>query len=349
MRANTLFAMLMCVCAAMFVAPAITTGQPGKGKGGFGGGGFGGMTPDANKLFDYYSQGQPYVDINKVRWGRTQMLEWAQEKGITNGQLTRPQFLEYQESLKAKLSVGGGKIGFAPGGGENGGKKKFGDGGPGASPTPATPTNPGLLNQLADEQFKRHDNNNDNKLTPDEMPGSLRRDLNRWDKNGDGLIDQAEFRDYYATRLGGGGDDGGAKGIASIIIEEEELDRKTVVFRVGGKLPPGLPAWFKELDTAGDKDGQVALWEWKKGGKELDDFRTWDLNDDSYVTIDEATRVQAKANGKSSNGSGSLSETTSIYPSERPQFGGFGKGGFGKGGFGGKDWKGGKGKKDRDN
>ena len=65
-------------------------------------------------------------------------------------------------------------------------------------------------------------------------------------------------------------------GPATILVEED-LDKRPVVYRVGN-LPKGMPSWFQELDT--DKDGQVALYEWRKGGKDMKEFAIWDRNDD---------------------------------------------------------------------
>ena len=57
------------------------------------------------------------------------------------------------------------------------------------------------------------------------------------------------------------------------LMEEEDWDRKPTVLRAG-KLPKdGLPTWFKELDT--DGDGQVALFEWRKAGKNLQHKRSF--------------------------------------------------------------------------
>ena len=64
-----------------------------------------------------------------------------------------------------------------------------------------------------------------------------------------------------------------------------------IVFRAG-KLPKGLPSWFDELDT--NKDGQVALHEWRKGGRGLDEFAEIDRNDDGFITIEEALRYVAQ-------------------------------------------------------
>jgi hypothetical protein len=56
-----------------------------------------------------------------------------------------------------------------------------------------------------------------------------------------------------------------------------------------GHLPDGLPSWFEEYDL--DKDGQVALWEWRKfPGNTIADFKLWDLNDDGVITADEVIR-----------------------------------------------------------
>jgi Ca2+-binding EF-hand superfamily protein len=54
---------------------------------------------------------------------------------------------------------------------------------------------------------------------------------------------------------------------------------------VAGSQPKGLPPWFEALDKNGD--GQISLREWLAGGKKLDDFRKFDLNDDGVITPDE--------------------------------------------------------------
>jgi hypothetical protein len=264
-----------------------------------------------------------------------------------------------------------------PGGDPNGGfggKKKFGDGGgfpggmvPGINPSVAL--NPDAVNQQADMDFRRRDNNGDGRLAIEEVPQDMRRTFLKWDKNADGFIMVDEYREFFMARAMGSLDEmSGSKGVASIIVDEEELDRKTVVIRAG-KLPTGLPEWFSELDY--DKDGQVALWEWRKGGKSVEDFGgIWDLNDDGFITPEEALRSQSTIARNSKNGDGTSQSANGDNRSkgkgkwggfggdpngggngERPAWGpggmfpGGGGGGMFPGGGGGKDGGGKKGKK----
>jgi RNA polymerase sigma factor (sigma-70 family) len=48
-----------------------------------------------------------------------------------------------------------------------------------------------------------------------------------------------------------------------------------------GKLLQGLPKWFNDLDT--NRDGQVSLSEWHKAGRNIDEFREWDRDDDGLI------------------------------------------------------------------
>jgi Ca2+-binding EF-hand superfamily protein len=302
MRATNLLALLIFGVAAIFVAPAVTTGQfPKKG------GGMKGFNMDPGQLFDWIAKGKPSIQISDLRGGQSQAAaQYAAKKGITNGMLNRQQFMEFQAEMMA-MRMSGGR---APQGG-----------GPPTAPNVTivqSQSGSDVINQLSDAEFRRKDTNGDGKLNQDEMSGFLRSNLAKYDKNGDGLIDMYEYREYFAARLAGnvgGKDDSGTRGIASIIIEEEELDRKPVVFRAGGQMPAGLPAWFKELDT--DGDGQVALYEWRKGGKNLDEFRDWDLNDDGFITPEEAIKCLAKKGAMASTSPGAV--TYSIPPSsDRP-------------------------------
>jgi Ca2+-binding EF-hand superfamily protein len=193
---------------------------------------------------------------------------------------------------------------------------------------------PEMINQAADAEFKRLDRNGDGKLNEEEMPPGLKANLQRWDKDGNKLIDMNEFREYYMARIQGSDEANsqGARGIAAIIIDEEDLDRKPVVYRVGGAMPPGLPDWFQKLDT--DKDGMVALYEWREAKKPMDEFKKWDLNDDGFITPEEAARVQLSLKEPPSNGSLATSgygDAAALGKGKGDRKGGFGGfGGFGK-------------------
>jgi EF hand len=387
MRKVTVVAFLVSVAAIVaFMAP-FTLGQPGgggrfgkNGGGGPGGGGGFNANQDPNVLFEFYAKGRSYFLITESRSLGGPLTQYAQEKGITGGQITRQQFLDFYQQLKSKagpgatpqpggggfnpggggsLNPGGGGFnpgggGFNPGGGGMFGKKKKDFGGD--EGLPAANGDPTALYPYADADFKKRDQNNDGRLTPEEMPPSLRANLDKWDKNGDKLIDQNEYRAYFVAKTQGSEDAGfqGSKGIASIIIDEEDLDRKPVVYRVGGKMPPGLPDWFKKLDT--DNDGQVAMYEWRMAGKSMEEFKDWDKNDDGFITAEEAARHQqlvAKDSPRGSLASNAYDAGTGERPSmgkgdrgDRKGFGGFGGGtggGTGGGGMFGKG-KGNKGK-----
>ena len=73
--------------------------------------------------------------------------------------------------------------------------------------------------------------------------------------------------------------------------DKDADDEKPIAMRYS-KLPKGLPDWFEEYDI--DKDGQVALWEWRKAGEPLYKFKEYDLNDDGIITADEYLRAQQK-------------------------------------------------------
>jgi hypothetical protein len=276
---------------------------PGGGYGGPGGGGFGGPggfgkggggkgTFDPDKLFNFMAQGQQAIVINQAyKSMQGPMMQYAQDKGITNGQLTREQFADFMQYLRAQR-----------GNGPPGAATK-----PGDPPTPQGGTPGSLtlesLQQMADAQFKEHDLNGDGKLNEDEMPRPLRMDLARWDTNKDGLIDQNEYRTYYITRFqermarasnpgGPPGMQGPSGGALETALIDEELDKRPTVYRAG-KLPiKGMPPWFTQLDT--DGDGQVALYEWRAAGKDLDEFQDWDRDNDGYITPEEAIHTQAK-------------------------------------------------------
>jgi hypothetical protein len=54
---------------------------------------------DAGQIFDMLARGRPSIPISEIRFGRSQAAQYAQDKGITNGKLTREQFIEFQNLL----------------------------------------------------------------------------------------------------------------------------------------------------------------------------------------------------------------------------------------------------------
>ena len=114
----------------------------------------------------------------------------------------------------------------------------------------------------------------------------------------------------------------------------EEAEGPAVMVYRAGKLPPGLPAWFAELDR--NRDGQVSLLEWQRGGKPFPEFRRMDRNDDGLLTVEELQRFLALAKGPPAASAddhivlnppeGAAKATTSTRPAEQPPEKGKGKG-----------------------
>src|SRR5436190_23536724 len=105
MRKYILIALSVLGVLALIIAPTALMGQFGGNK--FGGpGGPGGFMSDPKSQFDRYAKGRPYFLISDTRYLGAELLQYAQQKGITNGQITLPQFLEFAEQRKAKVASG---------------------------------------------------------------------------------------------------------------------------------------------------------------------------------------------------------------------------------------------------
>ncbi len=92
-----------------------------------------------------------------------------------------------------------------------------------------------------------------------------------------------------------------------------------------GHLPKGLPEWYDSYDK--DKDGQVALHEWRKSGGDLGEFQKFDLNSDGLVTSDEILRGEMLA--------AEAQKIAAILNPESAASGGFAGGGKSRSGSGG--------------
>ncbi|MGL4424409.1 MAG: hypothetical protein ACRCZF_27395, partial [Gemmataceae bacterium] len=94
-------------------------------------------------------------------------------------------------------------------------------------------------------------------------------------------------------------------------VTEEE---RPVVYRFG-KLPKDLPGWFTSLDE--DQDGQVGLYEWRKGERKTTEFLPMDLNEDGLLTAEEYIRYRAQKDGGDKASTSSESSRSSTSRSSR--------------------------------
>jgi EF hand domain-containing protein len=140
----------------------------------------------------------------------------------------------------------------------------------------------------ADKLFRDLDRDESGVLEPAEWTESLRMTVRQVDVNRDGRIDRDEYRLYIEKRV--------TSAIADMTTDQKgglplqpkgqpTGDAKPVVAVRFGKLPPGLPRWFEQLDT--DRDGQVALHEWRKANLAIAEYEAMDLNGDNLLTADE--------------------------------------------------------------
>jgi len=157
--------------------------------------------------------------------------------------------------------------------------------------------------EQARKLFTRFDQNGDGVLQPHEMPDPLRGQWQRWDRNRDGVIDFEEYGAYYRAHL-----DWVSERVATGEISLKlpkgmiglapapgpgprpatpQTPPPTLPIRYG-KLPSGLPSWFEELDF--DRDGQIALHEWRRAGLPIEEFMVMDLDGDGLLPPDEYLR-----------------------------------------------------------
>jgi Ca2+-binding EF-hand superfamily protein len=278
------------------------------------------MNMDPNEAWNQMTGGKDVwnrADITDQRQTfRFDMM--ARQLNVTNGQITKQQFLDLSAQWRQRMQ--NGNFGRGPGGGPGGGMQQ------GQQPNATGPGGPppggqgGFdPNAFAELLFKRYDKNGDGVLNYDEMPDNLKAEKDKFDTNKDGMIDLNEFKEFIKARgeqmrneMGGGnGANAGAgsgmmPGLPTAPIKRpEEEEPKRVVYRAG-KLPKELPPWFQQIDK--DGDGQIGLYEWKSSGRPLDEFFKIDRNGDGFLTVEEVLRYvadQNKANGKGSASPGS--------------------------------------------
>jgi len=287
--------------AAIVVVPAFLFSQ---GPGGMGGG-FGGSPPSPDRIWSFIDKtGKGYIDRNEIADPIQKMMfdRFTSQMGITGDRVTKDDFAKGYEKMNAMRMNGGGRGGS--------GGMGSGLGGPGGTSGSRSGFD---MDKFAEEKFKEYDRDSDGKLSFEELPESMKLIRDQYDTDRDGFIDIAEYKLYIKARFPTPGVDSGGPGMGagtiggSTIVEE---DKRPTVFRVG-KLPKELPAWFGTLDT--DLDGQVGLYEWRKGKGSIDEFMEMDLDGDGLLTAEEVLKFNKLASAKAAkNDSSGNSRTASV-------------------------------------
>jgi EF hand len=138
----------------------------------------------------------------------------------------------------------------------------------------------------------KFDRNGDGQLDENELPAKWRKEALLFDRDGDGKLDLSEVTDYLEAVAAEKQPKKAKKGPAEqadALPTIKAPEPGAVVYRPG-RLPDGLPPWFKELDT--DGDGQVGLYEWKAAGRDAGEFLEIDLNQDGFLTAEEVLRAK---------------------------------------------------------
>ncbi len=194
-------------------------------------------------------------------------------------------------------------------------------------PPPVSTQQPAVPPNWADDRFLRLDRDGDGHLSFDEMPGPLRAEKDKWDRNGDGRIDLEEWRTFLEAYLAqqrqaannpgtpppppppvqrppqfppqfprtqGPGREPRDQNVTRPPFIEGRAGRASAQRNKGnaphaGKFPSNLPAWFKAYDV--DGDGQIALYEWKNKKDAVSEFQKYDLNQDGLITVEELIRA----------------------------------------------------------
>lgn len=292
-----------------------------------------GMDPDS--IFDKYAKGKEVITVSEVEvdgWMakmlpsekvREWMSSYLQEKGVTNGQMTREQYRDYSTWSRPKMMEhfqNSNNMKTVPKPSDDSSNKDS-----------SAPSNEDIDGRARD-MFKRLDKNSDGVLTAEElqeagkMGSRLYEEREKYDLNKDGKIDVNEYVEYYKSRMGQRGDKGKGKGESdkgdkgsrvnwTRDLEEDKPkgipDVKRIVYRFG-HLPKDLPKWYEELDK--DKDGQVGLYEWKAAGREVSEFLAMDANGDGFVTVEEIFRYQKALVAKKAEGGNPMS----LFPTPTP-------------------------------
>ena len=238
---------------AFGAAPGGFGGGPNNFRGGMGGGGGPrGFGSDPAAMWDRISQGQSSINVNDPQraWLRT-MMERRNIAIPADGVVTREMYI-------SAVNAAGGAGGPTPGGPmamtiNPQGSGFSGPGGP-MRDFGGGPGGRGNDRERGD-RFRQQDGENGGRDRYNNGP------------MGDG---------YGSNSTGNYGDQ-----------RNSTEEARPVAIRYG-HLPKDLPEWFDADDA--NKDGQVALHEWRKAGKDIKEFYTYDLDGDGLITADEYLR-----------------------------------------------------------
>lgn len=148
------------------------------------------------------------------------------------------------------------------------------------NPRPSDP--PPDPNEDADKVFRVLDRDADGVLAAEEFTTKLREDRQRFDADANGRIDKDEYRGYFQKRLDAAVD---------VATKADDKNGRTGDPKAANRAAAkggGFPDWLTGLDA--DKDGQIALHEWRTGGKAIDAFTAMDLDGDGLLTKEEFQR-----------------------------------------------------------
>ena len=139
----------------------------------------------------------------------------------------------------------------------------------------------------ADKVFDKLDRDGSGFLEPPEWTDRLRAAAARVDRNRDGRVDRDEYRAYFEGRVVDVMSFGPDPPVPPTPPPTPPVESVPFAIRYG-KMPPGIPAWFVELDT--DRDGQVGLYEWLASRLPMVRFTEMDLDGDGLLTPTEYLR-----------------------------------------------------------
>ncbi|MEZ6141224.1 MAG: hypothetical protein R3B84_11700 [Zavarzinella sp.] len=250
----------------------------------------GGGSMDPNRIFDMVARGSDVIEVDKLDTFSKGMFDrFASRFGLTGNVITRDQFTGAMNKLQDDLKSGRIDVNTL--------RNEMRGGMPSMGGAPAGGGGSGMSDEQIEGFFRRRDRNEDGLLQIDEMADSLRDELDRWDENDDQMIDMREYRAYVVARFGGGESGSSdrtsesSRDSRSSTSKPREPEKRMTIIRADS-LPKEIPDWFASADAKGIKDGQVAMYEWKQAGKQFDEFFTYDLNNDGFITAEEYLRYK---------------------------------------------------------